>query len=103
MKEYTVFSMAGVGAAFFLDRILGTQVTARRAYWIFMVIMMSGEMIVNGFLSARPVFLYNRSHLSGLYLGTIPVEDFFFGFAFITVVVVLWEVLKTRAEGKKLR
>jgi lycopene cyclase domain-containing protein len=95
--------MAGVGAAYFLDRILGTRVMAGRVYWIFMAIMMSCEMIVNGFLSARPVFLYNPAHLSGLYLGTIPMEDFFFGFAFITVVVVLWEVLKIRVEGKKLR
>lgn len=91
MKEYTLFSTLALGAAVGLDFLLRTRVTLSRAYWIFMAVMAAAECAVNGYLTSRPVFLYGEEFISGIRFGTIPLEDFIFGSAFITLVVVLWE------------
>lgn len=94
MKEYTVLSLLAVAARFVLDRLLGTGVTRKKAFWVFAGIMVFAETVVNGYLTSRPVFLYGERFISGLRVGTIPVEDFIFGFSFMTVVVILWEFFK---------
>lgn len=91
MKEYTLFSTLALGAVFGLDFLLRTRITVTRPYWIFMGLMTAGEAAVNSYLTSRPVFLYGEKFISGLRFGTIPVEDFIFGWAFLTLVVVLWE------------
>jgi len=64
------------------------------SYWIFMGVMTLCELAVNGFLTSRPVFLYGERYISGLRLGTIPIEDMIYGFAFISLVIVIWEFFK---------
>jgi len=96
MKEYTVFSSAAAVFGFLLDQLLGTKVFKTKPFWIFMAIMTFSEMVVNGYLTSRPVFLYGERFISGLKLGTIPIEDFIFGFAFIALVIILWEFFKRR-------
>lgn len=101
MKEYTVFSGAAVAAVFILDLMLGTGVRKSRAFWVFMLIMGFAEMAVNGFLTSRPVFLYGKSFISGLKILTIPIEDFIYGFAFVMLVIVLWEHVTKSSEPRK--
>jgi len=57
---------------------------------------------VNGYLTSRPVFLYGERFVSGLRIGTIPIEDFIFAFAFISLVIILWECYK-RKEAQRPR
>lgn len=96
MKEYTVFSSAAVVFAFVLDRWLKTKVFRRQAFWILIGIMAICQLTVNGYLTSRPVFLYGDRFVSGLRIGTIPIEDFIFAFAFISFVIILWEFYKCK-------
>lgn len=48
-------------------------------------------MIINGFLTALPVVIYNDSENSGVRITTIPVEDIFYGMLLILMNVVLYE------------
>lgn len=51
--------------------------------------------IVNGLLTGscidEPVVWYNNSHNVGIRLGTIPIEDIFYGFLMIAATIVLFE------------
>jgi lycopene cyclase domain-containing protein len=60
-------------------------------------IMLIPFLIVNGFLTAIPVVLYNDAENLGFRIYTIPFEDTFYGMLLILMTVVIYEKLK--AEG----
>ena len=61
--------------------------------------------IVNGILTGsfieEPVVLYNNAENSGIRMGTIPIEDIFYGFLLITSIIVLFEYLNTKLPMQK--
>ncbi len=51
-------------------------------------------LIVNGFLTAIPVVLYNDAENLGLRIYTIPFEDIFYGMLLVMMNIVLYEKVK---------
>jgi lycopene cyclase domain-containing protein len=60
-------------------------------------IMLIPFLIVNGFLTAIPVVLYNDAENLGLRIYTIPFEDTFYGMLMILMTVVIYEKLKAES------
>jgi lycopene cyclase domain-containing protein len=58
-----------------------------------LIIIYSLKLIVNGFLTKYIVF-YNPEHILGYRIGTIPIEDFLFGFSMILMALIIWEKQK---------
>lgn len=56
--------------------------------------------IVNGILTGtwikEPVVLYNSTEIIGIRIGTIPIEDIFYGFELISLNILLYELIKWR-------
>jgi lycopene cyclase domain-containing protein len=52
-------------------------------------------LIVNGFLTAIPVVLYNDAENLGLRIYTIPFEDVFYGMLLIMMNIVIYEKLRS--------
>jgi lycopene cyclase domain-containing protein len=99
MKEYTIAALAAVVLVVLLDRILRTHLLARREYWVCICILFCFKVLVNGYLTARPIVLYGEDFTLGVRLYTIPVEDFFYGYSLITASLVLWEYFKRTTRG----
>jgi lycopene cyclase domain-containing protein len=79
--------------------VLHTGLFRRAAYWISMVIVLGFQILVDGWLTklSAPIVIYNDRHTSGIRLPwDIPVEDFLFGFAMVTAVLLLWERRRLR-------
>jgi lycopene cyclase domain-containing protein len=96
--EYTLAAVVSAGTVLVLDRVLRTRVLGRTTFWIFLAVMAVCMTVANGYLKWRPVVLYGEGFFLGIRLGTIPVEDYLYGFSFITLSVVLWEFLRTRGS-----
>ncbi|MDQ0381584.1 lycopene cyclase domain-containing protein [Amycolatopsis thermophila] len=74
--------------------VLRTGLFRKPAYWISMAIVVGFQIPVDGWLTklSAPIVIYAPEHTSGLrFPWDIPVEDFLFGFALVTAVLLLWE------------
>jgi lycopene cyclase domain-containing protein len=101
MKEYTMLTAASVAVVLLLDVLLRTRVIRRKAFWAFLGVMYFFKLIFNGWLTWRPIVIYGEGMYLGVRIGTIPVEDFFFGFSMMALTVILWEYLNRR--GREIR
>lgn len=56
-------------------------------------------LIVNGFLTALPVVLYNNAENTGIRIYTIPFEDVFYGMLLALLNIVIYEKLKYKSKA----
>jgi len=81
--------------------VLRTGLFRKPAYWISMAIVIGFQIPVDGWLTklSAPIVLYAPEHTTGLrFPWDIPVEDFLFGFALVTAVLLLWERRTARKD-----
>jgi len=100
---YTVPAIAAVLIVIALEvMFLRTGLFRRATYWISMAIVLFFQVLVDGWLTklSAPIVLYNESHSTGIrFPFDIPVEDFLFGWALVTAVMLLW-VRQPRHDGE---
>lgn len=103
---YTVPAVLAVLAVGALELgVLRTGLFRKPAYWISMVIVLGFQIPVDGWLTklSAPIVVYDDRHTSGIrFPFDIPVEDFLFGAAMVTAVLVLWERQRLRAQRKDM-
>jgi lycopene cyclase domain-containing protein len=97
---YTLPAIVAVAAVCVLEyAVLRTGLFRRPAYWLSMLIVIGFQILVDGWLTklSAPIVMYNDRQITGLrFPFDIPVEDFLFGFALVTAVLLLWERQRER-------
>ena len=100
MREYTIAAVLAVGAVVGLEvGLLRTGLLRSRAYWIAMAICYGFMIAVNGWLTklSAPIVLYDERRTTGWRAPwDIPVEDYLFGFALLTLTMLLWDAAGAR-------
>lgn len=96
MKEYTILAVVSVVAAVILDRTSKVGLLKKREFYLFLAIILFFKLLVNGYLTASPIVMYNPGFFLGIRLITIPLEDFLFGFSMVTMAIIFWEYFKRR-------
>ena len=95
MNEYTIAAVVGVVAVVVAELAwLRTGIFSTATYWISYAIVVFFQILVDGWLTklSAPIVLYNSEHFSDVRVPfDIPVEDYLFGFALITLPIMLWE------------
>jgi lycopene cyclase domain-containing protein len=95
VPEYTIAAVVATVAVVALElRVLRTGLLRRPAYWITMVIVFGFQVPVDGWLTklTAPIVLYAEDRTLGIRgPWDIPVEDFVYGYALLTLVLLLWE------------
>lgn len=94
MKEYTLLAVVGVaGVAVAELRWFRTGIFRNPAYWLTIAICFGFMVPVNGWLTklSAPIVLYDARRVTGWrFPWDIPVEDFLFGFAMLTLTLAVW-------------
>ena len=102
MGEYTVLALVSPVAVVALE--LGwwrTGLLRRARYWLALAIALGFQIPVDGWLTRRSaeIVSYRPDAISGVRLPwNIPVEDYGFGFALITLTLLLWERHRQRRD-----
>jgi lycopene cyclase domain-containing protein len=100
VAEYTVGAAIGVGAVIALELgWLRTGLFRTREYWIAIAICYGFMIAVDGWLTklSAPIVLYDGGEITGWRIPwDIPVEDYLFGFALLTLTMLTWDALARR-------
>jgi lycopene cyclase domain-containing protein len=102
---YTVPAIISVVVVCVLEwAVLRTGLFRKPSYWISMVIVFAFQILIDGWLTklSAPIVVYNEKHTSGLrFPWDIPVEDFLFGWALVTAVLLLWVKQRPDRESER--
>ena len=94
MAEYTVAAVGSVVVVVLLEvLVLRGGLFRRPAYWATIVIVGAFQIPVDGWLTklSAPIVRYDPRFNTGLrFPWDIPVEDFLYGFALVTLSLSLW-------------
>lgn len=94
-REYTSLVLIFTGIVLFLIGTIGKDVVPVNRFFysfgIFFILFLG----INSILTSMPVVIYSDDMISGLRLGTIPVEDFFYNFSMLTLHILIFEKVKT--------
>ncbi len=100
MPEYTLLTLIALAAVVAVELFWWrTGIFRTLRYWIVMVIVAMFQIPVDGYLTrlADPVVIYDNAQTSGIrWPLDIPIEDFGFGFAMVTLTILLWRRLTDR-------
>nr|WP_275588417.1 lycopene cyclase domain-containing protein [Microlunatus panaciterrae] len=99
----TVVAIIGVVALEVLWLRTGIFRTAQ--YWVSMAIVFAFQIPVDGWLTklSDPIVIYNERQMLGLRLPwDIPVEDFGFGFAMVTLAILCWRRFVDRSHDSSV-
>lgn len=95
MGEYTISGIVAVVGVVLLEVLwLRTRLFRAKPYWISIVIVVFFQSLVDGWLTKRPhpIVEYNEQFTSGIrFPFAIPIEDWLFGFALITLALLFWK------------
>jgi lycopene cyclase domain-containing protein len=102
MGEYTLATLVAVAVVVLIELLWArTGIFATAQYWISMGIVFTFQVAVDGWLTklSDPIVLYDPRQFSGIRFPLdIPIEDFGFGFALVTSVIIAWKLAGRREQ-----
>ena len=99
-RQYTGLVLCCFGLVGLADTLLRTNLLLRPKTYLYLAIIAGLILVFNGYLTARPVVLYDEGYQSGYRILTIPIEDFGYGFTLVLFNTMLYEILKAVRHGK---
>ena len=102
----TWFAVSVVGVVLLELLWLRTGIFRTLQYWVSILIVFAFQIPVDGWLTklSDPIVIYNPREMSGLRTPwDIPVEDFGFGFAMVTLTLASWAAVNRRANTARRR
>jgi len=91
-KDYTGIVLIVVGLVALVDNLSDVRILTKPFTGRYLAILTGLILIFNGYLTARPVVMYNPEVISGIRIFTIPLEDFFYGYSLIVLGTIFYEL-----------
>ncbi len=107
MPEYTLLTGVAIVGVVLLELCwFRTGIFGSLQYWVSMIIVFAFQIPVDGWLTklSNPIVIYNPEQMLGIRAPwDIPIEDFGFGFAMVTLAILLWRRWLTRHPQREDR
>ena len=107
MPEYTLLTGVAIVSVVLLELCwFRTGIFGSLQYWVSMIIVFAFQIPVDGWLTklSNPIVIYNPEQMLGIRAPwDIPIEDFGFGFAMVTLAILLWRRWLTRHPQREDR
>lgn len=101
-KYYTgwtfIFTALFIGLIYLFRHFFKTFDAA--AFIVSYLVILIPFLVVNGFLTAIPVVIYNNAENLGIRIYTIPFEDVFYGMLLVLMNITIYENLLQRDKGQ---
>jgi lycopene cyclase domain-containing protein len=92
---YTLVTFLSLGVLLFVIHFKLKPPFIGRFFFTYLVTVIP-FILVNGFLTAMPVLIYNDNENLGIRVGTIPLDDFFYWMLLFLGNITIYEYLKNR-------
>ncbi len=104
MPEYTILTLVAVLTVVAVELLwFRTGIFGTAQYWISMGIVFAFQIPMDGWLTklSDPMVIYNPAQFVGVRVPwDIPIEDFGFGFAMVTLAILLWRRALDRRNAR---
>lgn len=94
-KEYTGLVILALTVTALADLTAGGRVLHRANTPLYAAILVALMLLFNGYLTARPVVLYDAAYQLDRRIFTIPLEDFFYGFSLVLGCTTVYEKIRS--------
>lgn len=94
MPEYTLAGIAWLAGAALLAAVAG--ILRRRRTWIALGVFLAFTVVFDAVLTGLPIVTYGDEHVTGIRLGTTPVEDYLYGLALFLTAIATYELALRR-------
>jgi len=71
--------------------VMKSGLISRPQFWISWAIISFFQLLTNGYLTSQEIVTYNSEAITGTRIVYAPIEDLFFGFALVTLTMLIWE------------
>jgi lycopene cyclase domain-containing protein len=71
--------------------VMKSGLISRPQFWISWAIISFFQLLTNGYLTSQGIVTYNSEAITGTRIAYAPIEDLFFGFALVTLTMLIWE------------
>jgi len=89
---YTAIAITAVFVALTTDYFIArTRLILTKRFWTSYAIIIFFQLITNCWLTSRNIVMYPPDAIMGIRIASAPAEDLLFGFALVTLVLVLWD------------
>lgn len=93
--EYTSLSALFFSISILFDKYFGAKIIFTKRFVVYFIFVSIFTVIFNGYLTWRPIVTYDEIYQIGFRIFTIPIEDFFFGYALLILATSLFEKMIT--------
>lgn len=94
MPEYLLAALAWLAGAAVLAGYAG--VLRRRQAWLALGAFLVFTVVFDALLTGIPIVTYDAGHLSGILVGTTPIEDYLYGQALCLTAISVYELGRGR-------
>ncbi|MEI6326853.1 MAG: lycopene cyclase domain-containing protein [Candidatus Roizmanbacteria bacterium] len=90
-KYYTASVFMMMFVTVLIDMYFKSKLFIRSYFLWYLCIINAFTFVFNLYLTARPIVIYNLGYKSGMMVYSIPIEDFVFGIALISLTILIYE------------
>lgn len=92
-RTYTTLQILVTAFLFLVVWITKIKLFSSKNFWLFILISFVPFLVINYFLTSIPIVWYDNSENLGIRISTIPLEDFFYHFAYTSFVLIVYSKL----------